>query len=153
MRRVVITGIGAVTPLGNSVKEFWNNIVAGKSVAGPITKVDASKFKTQFACEVKDFDGEKYFDKKDLRKYDLFSQYAVAAAEEAVNSSQIDFSSLSEEERSDIGVIWASGNGGINTFEEQVADYYCGDGVPRFSPFFVPKKIEDIAAGVISIRY
>jgi 3-oxoacyl-[acyl-carrier-protein] synthase II len=153
MRRVVITGIGAVTPLGNSVKEFWDNIVAGKSVAGPITKFDASKFKTHFACEVKDFDGEKYFDKKDLRKYDLFSQYAVAAAEEAVNSSQIDFSALSEEERSDIGVIWASGNGGINTFEEQVAEYYCGDGVPRFSPFFVPKKIEDIAAGVISIRY
>jgi 3-oxoacyl-[acyl-carrier-protein] synthase II len=153
MRRVVITGIGAITPLGNSVKEFWDNIVVGKSSAAPITKFDASKFKTQFACEVKDFDGEKYFEKKDVRKYDLFSQYAVAAVEEAVNSGQIDFSAFSEEERNDIGVIWASGNGGINTFEEQVGQFYAGDGVPRFSPFFVPKKIEDIAAGIISIRY
>lgn len=153
MRRVVITGIGAVTPLGNSVKEFWDNIVAGKSAAAPITKFDASKFKTRFACEVKNFDGEKYFEKKDLRKYDLFSQYAVAATEEAVKSGQIDFSSFSDEERNDIGVIWASGNGGISTFEEQVAEYYCGDGTPRFSPFFVPKKIEDIAAGIISIKY
>ncbi|MEO8711977.1 MAG: beta-ketoacyl-ACP synthase II [Parafilimonas sp.] len=153
MRRVVITGIGAVTPLGNSVKEFWDNIIAGKSAAVPITKFDASKFKTRFACEVKDFDGGKYFEKKDLRKYDLFSQYAVAATEEAVKSGQIDFSTFSEEERSDIGVIWASGNGGISTFEEQVAEYYCGDGTPRFSPFFVPKKIEDIAAGIISIKY
>ncbi len=153
MRRVVITGIGAITPLGNSVKEFWDNIVAGKSSAAPITKFDASKFKTQFACEVKGFDGEKYFGKKDVRKYDLFSQYAVAAVEEAVNSGQIDFAAFSEEERNDIGVIWASGNGGINTFEEQVGQFYSGDGIPRFSPFFVPKKIEDIAAGIISIRY
>src|ERR1700750_1501994 len=106
MRRVVITGIGAITPLGNSVAEFWENIVAGKSSAAPITKFNASKYKTQFACEVKDFDGEKYFDKKDLRKYDLFSQYAVAAAEEAVNSANIDFSSYSEEERADVGLIW-----------------------------------------------
>jgi 3-oxoacyl-[acyl-carrier-protein] synthase II len=153
MRRVVITGIGAITPLGNSVSEFWDNIVAGKSAAAPITKFDASKFKTRFACEVKGFDGEKYFEKKDLRKYDLFSQYAVAATEEAIKSGQIDFSSFSEEERNDIGVIWASGNGGISTFEEQVAEYYRGDGTPRFSPFFVPKKIEDIAAGIISIKY
>src|ERR1700739_1885806 len=108
MRRVVITGIGAVTPLGNSVKEFWDNIVAGKSAAAPITKFDASKFKTRFACEVKNFNGEKYFEKKDLRKYDLFSQYAVSAAEEAVASGQIHFSSFSDEERADIGVIWAS---------------------------------------------
>ena len=153
MRRVVITGIGAITPLGNSFSEFWDNIVGGKSAAAPITKFDASKFKTRFACEVKGFDGEKYFEKKDLRKYDLFSQYAVAATEEAVKSGQIDFSSFSQEERNDIGVIWASGNGGISTFEEQVAEYYCGDGTPRFSPFFVPKKIEDIAAGIISIKY
>jgi len=153
MTRVVITGIGVVTPLGNSVKEFWDNIIAGKSAAEPITKFDASKFKTQFACEVRNFNGEKYFDKKDLRKYDLFSQYAVAAAEEAAASGQINFSDFPEEERNDIGVIWASGNGGISTFEEQVAEYYCGDGTPRFSPFFVPKKIEDIAAGIISIRY
>ena len=153
MRRVVITGIGAVTPLGNSVKEFWANALAGKTVAGPITKWDASKFKTQFACEVKNFDPEKYFEKKDIRKYDPFSQYAVAAAEEAVKSGNIDFDSFSEEERLEMGVIWASGNGGISTFEEQAAEYYTGDGIPRFSPFFVPKKIEDIAAGIISIRY
>jgi 3-oxoacyl-[acyl-carrier-protein] synthase II len=153
MRRVVITGIGAVTPLGNSVQEFWTNILAGKSSAAPITKFDASKFKTRFACEVKDFSGEKYFDKKEIRKYDLFSQYAVATAEEAVASAGIDFATFSEEERSDIGVIWASGNGGVNTFEEQVSEFYRSDGIPRFSPFFVPKKIEDIAAGIISIRY
>jgi len=152
MRRVVITGIGAVTPLGNSVAEFWDNLVAGKSAAGPITKFDASKFKTQFACEVKNFDGEKYFERKELRKYDLFSQYAVAASEEAARSGQIDFSAFSEEERMDIGVIWGSGNGGISTFEEQISEYAKGDGTPRFSPFFVPKRIEDIAAGIISIR-
>jgi len=152
MRRVVITGIGAITPLGNSVKEFWDNIVAGKSSAAPITKFDASKYKTQFACEVKNFNGEKYFDKKELRKYDLFSQYAVAATEEAVTGAGLDFSVLSEEEREDIGVIWGSGNGGIGTFEEQVSNLYIGDGT-KFSPFFVPKKIEDIAAGIISIRY
>jgi 3-oxoacyl-[acyl-carrier-protein] synthase II len=153
MRRVVITGIGAVTPLGNSVKEFWENIIAGKSVAGPITHFNAEKFKTQFACEVKNFNAEKYFDKKDIRKYDLFSQYAVAATEEAVKSGNIDFASFSQEEKLDTGVIWASGNGGISTFEEQAAEYYTGDGIPRFSPFFVPKRIEDIAAGIISIRY
>src|SRR4051812_9895491 len=119
MRRVVITGIGAVTPLGNSVKESWEKLVAGKSAAGPITKFDPAKFKTRFACEVKNFSAEKFFDKKDLRKYDLFSQYAVVAAEEAVASGQINFSDFSDEERADIGVIWASGNGGISTFEEQ----------------------------------
>src|SRR6478735_924861 len=153
MRRVVVTGIGAVTPLGNSVKDFWENIIAGKSAAGPITRFNASKFKTQFACEVKNFDPEKYFDKRDIKKYDPFSQYAVASVEEAVASGNIDFSSFSDEERADMGVIWGSGNGGIITFEEQVAQFFTGDGTPRYSPFFVPKKIEDIAAGIISIRY
>ena len=153
MRRVVVTGLGAITPLGNSVEEFWENIVAGKSGAAPITKFNAEKFKTRFACEVKNFNGEKYFEKKELRKYDLFSQYAVAAVEEAVTKGKINFSSFSEEERSDIGVIWGSGNGGISTFEEQTASFALGDGTPHFSPFFVPKKIEDIAAGIISIRY
>jgi len=145
--------MGAITPLGNSVKEFWNNIVSGKSAAGPITKFDASKFKTQFACEVKGFNGENYFERKDLRKYDLFSQYAIAAVEEAVSDAGLDFSTFSDQQRSDFGVIWASGNGGIITFEEQLKEFYRGDGVPRFSPFFVPKRIEDIAAGIISIRY
>lgn len=153
MRRVVVTGLGAVTPLGNSVQEFWTNIVAGKSGAAMITKFNPEKFKTRFACEVKNFNGEKYFEKKEMRKYDLFSQYAVAAVDEAITNGQINFSSFSEEERSDIGVIWASGNGGISTFEEQVSEFALGDGTPRFSPFFVPKKIEDIAAGIISIRY
>lgn len=153
MRRVVITGLGAITPLGNTVDEFWSNITAGKSSAAPLTKFDPAKFKTRFACEVKNFEGEKYFDKKDVRKYDLFSQYAVAAVAEAVKSAGINFSLLPEEERNDIGVIWASGNGGIMTFEEQVGQFYTSDGTPRFSPFFVPKKIEDIAAGIISIQY
>jgi 3-oxoacyl-[acyl-carrier-protein] synthase II len=153
MIRVVVTGLGAITPLGNSVEEFWNNIIAGKSGAATITKFNPEKFKTKFACEVKNFNGEKYFEKKELRKYDLFSQYAVAAVEEAVTNGKIDFSSFSEEERADIGVIWGSGNGGISTFEEQVSQYALGDGTPHFSPFFVPKKIEDIAAGIISIRY
>ena len=153
MIRVVITGMGAITPLGNSVKEFWNNIVSGKSAAAPITKFDASKFKTQFACEVKGFNGEDYFERKDLRKYDLFSQYAIAAVDEAVSDAGLDFSAFSDHQRSEFGVIWASGNGGIITFEEQLKEFYRGDGVPRFSPFFVPKRIEDIAAGIISIRY
>jgi len=153
MIRVVITGMGAITPLGNSVKEFWNNIVSGKSAAAPITKFDASKFKTQFACEVKGFNGEDYFERKDLRKYDLFSQYAIAAVDEAVSDAGLDFSAFSDQQRSEFGVIWASGNGGIITFEEQLKEFYRGDGVPRFSPFFVPKRIEDIAAGIISIRY
>jgi len=153
MRRIVITGLGAVTPLGNSVEEFWKNIAAGKSGAAIITKFNAEKFKTRFACEVKDFNGENFFEKKELRKYDLFSQYAVAAVEEAVTNGKIDFSAFSEEERNDTGVIWGSGNGGISTFEEQVSEYARGDGTPHFSPFFVPKKIEDIAAGIISIRY
>src|SRR5688572_6217793 len=113
MRRVVITGLGAITPLGNSVEEFWKNIVLGKSGAAPITKFDTTKFKTQFGCEVKNFDIEKYVDKKESRKYDLFTQYAIAASDEAIKDSKLDFSNMSVEERADVGVIWASGNGGI----------------------------------------
>jgi 3-oxoacyl-[acyl-carrier-protein] synthase II len=153
MKRVAITGLGAITPLGNSVNEFWNNIVAGKSGAGPITKFDASKFKTQFACEVKDFNIEAYVDKKEARKYDLFTQYAIAATEEAVKDAGLDFAAMPQSERFDVGVIWASGNGGIGTFEEQLNEFHSGDGTPRFNPFFIPKMIIDIAAGVLSIRY
>src|SRR6185312_2793661 len=153
MRRVVITGLGAVTPLGNSIEEFWKNLVLGKSGAATINKFNPEKFKTQFACEVKNFDGEKYFEKKELRKYDLFSQYAVAAVDEAIANGKIDFSSFSEEERTEVGVIWGSGNGGISTFEQQVTEFATGNGMPHFSPFFVPKIISDIAAGVISIRH
>lgn len=153
MKRVAITGLGAITPLGNSVPEFWGNILAGKSGAGPITKFDASKFKTQFACEVKDFDIANYVDKKEARKYDLFTQYAIAATDEAVKDAGLDFSAMPLEDRFEVGVIWASGNGGIGTFEEQLSEFHSGDGTPRFNPFFIPKMIIDIAAGVLSIRY
>lgn len=153
MKRVVITGLGAITPLGNSVDEFWDNILAGKSAAGPITKFDASKFKTRFACEVKDFNIEEYIDKKEVKKYDLFTQYAIAAADQAIKDSGIDFSQMEEVDRYDVGVIWASGNGGIATFENQLHEYIKGDGTPRFSPYFIPKLIVDIAAGAISIKH
>src|SRR5690606_8475966 len=152
MTRVVITGMGAITPLGNDVKTFWNNIIKGVSGAGPITKFDASKFKTRFACEVNGFDPLDYLDKKEVRKYDLFTQYAIAASDQAINDAGLDFSSMQESQRYDIGVIWASGNGGMGTFEEQVKEYYLGDGTPRFNPYFIPKIIANIAAGVISIR-
>ncbi|RFM28458.1 beta-ketoacyl-ACP synthase II [Deminuibacter soli] len=153
MKRVVVTGLGAITPLGNSVNEFWQNILAGKSGAGPITKFDSSKFKTQFACEVKGFDATVYLEKKEIKKYDLFTQYAIAASDEAIRDAGIDFSSMSTADRAEAGVIWASGNGGIGTFEEQLKEFYAGDGTPRFNPYFIPKMIADIAAGVISIRH
>lgn len=153
MKRVVITGLGAITPLGNSVAEFWQNITEGKSGAGPITKFDPSLFKTRFAHEVRDFDPEKYFERKEIRKYDLFTQYAVAASDEALADSGLDLESLTDAQRAEIGVIWASGNGGISTFEEQLEEFGKGNGTPRFNPFFIPKMIVDIAAGVISIRH
>jgi len=152
MKRVVITGLGAITPLGNSVKEFWENIIAGKSAAAPITKFDTSKFKTTFGCEVKDFRAEDHIEKKEIKKYDMFTQYAIAATDEAIKDAGLDFHNMSEEERYEVGVIWASGNGGISTFEEQLKEFNKGDGTPRFSPYFIPKMIVDIAAGVISIR-
>lgn len=153
MKRVAITGLGAITPLGNSVQEFWENIVAGKSGAGPLTKFDASKFKTRFGCEVKNFDPTEYIDKKEVKKYDLFSQYAIAASDQAIKDAGLDFTAMPEEQRYDVGVIWASGNGGIGTFEEQLKEFYAGDGTPRFNPYFIPKMIVDIAAGAISIRH
>ncbi|WP_379084874.1 beta-ketoacyl-ACP synthase II [Pedobacter sp. UC225_65] len=153
MKRVVITGLGAITPLGNSVNEFWENIIAGKSAAGPITKFDSSKFKTHFACEVKDFNIEAYLDKKEIKKYDLFTQYAIAASDQAIKDSGLDFTTMDETERYKVGVIWATGNGGISTFESQLKEFNAGDGTPRFSPYFIPKMIVDIAAGVISIRH
>ncbi len=153
MKRVVITGLGALTPLGNSVNEFWQNIVDGKSGAGPITKFDTAKFKTHFACEVKGFNAEAYIDKKEIKKYDLFTQYAIAASDDAIKDAGLDFASMTEEERYEVGVIWASGNGGIGTFEDQLREFHTGDGTPRFNPYFIPKMIVDIAAGVISIRH
>jgi 3-oxoacyl-[acyl-carrier-protein] synthase II len=153
MKRVAITGLGAITPLGNSVSQFWQNIVAGKSGAALITKFDASKFKTRFGCEVKGFDPTQYIDKKEVKKYDLFTQYAIAACDQAILDAKLDFSRMDEMERYEVGVIWGSGNGGIGTFEEQLKDFNTGDGTPRFNPYFIPKMIVDIAAGVISIRH
>lgn len=153
MKRVAITGLGAITPLGNSVSEFWQNIVAGKSGAAPITKFDTSKYKTHFACELKHFDATKYIDKKEIKKYDLYTQYAIAASDQAIQDAQLDFTQMDDAQLSEVGVIWASGNGGIGTFEEQLKEFYAGDGTPRFSPYFIPKMIVDIAAGVISIRH
>ena len=153
MKRVVITGLGAITPLGNSVNEFWQNIISGKSGAGPITKFDATKFKTRFACEVKSFNAEEWIDKKELKKYDLFTRYAVAASDQAIKDADLDFTKMTKTARNEVGVIWASGNGGIGTFEEQLREFHSGDGTPRFNPYFIPKMIVDIAAGVISIRH
>jgi 3-oxoacyl-[acyl-carrier-protein] synthase II len=153
MKRVVVTGLGAITPLGNSVDEFWENILAGKSGAGPLTKFDTSKFKTHFGCEVKGFNPEDYIEKKELKKYDLFTQYAVAASDQAIKQAGLDFSQMPEIERYEVGVIWGTGNGGIGTFEDQLREFHGGDGTPRFNPYFIPKMIVDIAAGVISIRH
>lgn len=150
IKRVVITGLGALTPIGNDVDSFWNNLKEGKSGAGPITKFDASKFKTNFACELKDFDAKAHFDVKEIRKYDPFSQYALVAVRQAVADGNIDFSTLN---RDRIGVIWGSGNGGIQTFQDQMIEYCEGDGTPRFTPFFIPRILVDIAAGIISMEY
>ena len=151
LKRVVVTGLGAITPVGNSVPEFWENLVNGVSGAGPITHFDASLFKTQFACEVKNFDVTKYIDRKEARKMDLYTQYAVAVAKEAVSDSGLD---VEKEDLNRIGVIFGAGIGGIHTFEEEVGNYYTRQEMgPKFNPFFIPKMISDIAAGQISIMY
>lgn len=150
MRRVVITGLGALTPIGNNVEDFWQSLMKGQSGAGPITKFDASKFKTRFACELKNFDPLDYMEKSVVRKYDLFTQYALASVDQAVKQANINFEAL---DRTRIGVIWGSGNGGISTFQDQITEFIAGDGTPRFNPYFIPKMIVDIAAGVISIKY
>lgn len=149
-RRVVITGLGALTPIGNNVPDFWNNMKAGKSGAAPITKFDTSKFKTTFACEVKGYNPSEHFDVKEIRKYDPFSQYALVAVREAVADAGINFEELN---RDRIGVIWGSGNGGIQTFQDQMKEYSAGDGTPRFTPFFIPRILVDIASGIISMEY
>jgi len=153
MKRVAITGLGVISPLGNSVNEFWQNIIEGKSGAGPITKFDASKFKTRFGCEVKGFHPEEFFEKKEIKKYDLFSLYAMVASDQALADAGLNSATMPMEELYNTGVIWASGNGGIGTFEEQLKEYFTGDGTPRFNPYFIPKMIVDIAAGAISIRH
>lgn len=150
LKRVVITGMGAITPLGNSVDEFWKNIVAGKSGVDLITKFDTTNFKTKFAAEVKGFHAAAYFEKNEARKYDLFTQYAVAAAEEAIKHAGLNFDTLNKNK---IGVIWGSGNGGILTFQDQLEDFFKGNKTPRFNPYFIPKIIADIPSGIISIRH
>jgi 3-oxoacyl-[acyl-carrier-protein] synthase II len=150
MRRVVITGIGALTPIGNNLNDYWTNLKNGVSGAAPITKFDTSKFKTTFACELKNFDPKEHFDVKEIRKYDSFSQYALVAVAEAIENGNIDFDTLNKDR---IGVIWGSGNGGIQTFQDQMMEFCNGDGTPRFTPYFIPRILVDIASGIISIKY
>ncbi len=150
LKRVVVTGLGALTPIGNNVSDYWNSLSNGVSGAAPITRFDVSKFKTQFACEVKNFDPLQFIDKKEVRRLDPFVQYALAASQEAIDDSAISIDALNPDR---IGVIWASGIGGINSFFNEVVEYAKGDGTPRFSPFFIPKVIVDIAAGHISMRF
>lgn len=150
MRRVVVTGLGALTPIGNNIEEYWNGLVNGVSGAAPITHFDASQAKTQFACELKNFDGNKFFDRKEIRKYDKFAQYGIVAADQAMTDSGINLENLDKDRA---GVIWASGIGGIITFQEEITSFAKGDGALRFSPFFIPKMIADICAGHISIKY
>jgi 3-oxoacyl-[acyl-carrier-protein] synthase II len=150
LKRVVITGMGALTPIGNTLTEYWDALIAGKSGAAPITQFDASLFKTQFACEVKGFNVEDHIDKKEARKLDQFSQYAMVSATEAM----VDAALMESNPNLDrIGVIWGSGVGGLKTFQEEAKSFFAGDGTPRFNPFFIPKMIADIAAGHISIKY
>lgn len=150
LKRVVVTGLGALTPVGNNVSDYWKSLSNGVSGAAPITRFDVSKFKTQFACEVKNFDPLQFIDKKEVRRLDPFVQYALASSQEAVDDSGISAQSLNPDR---IGVIWASGIGGITSFYNEVAEFAKGDGTPRFSPFFIPKVIVDIAAGHISMRF
>jgi 3-oxoacyl-[acyl-carrier-protein] synthase II len=150
MRRVVVTGIGALTPLGKNLHEYWEGLINGVSGANLITHFDTEKFKTKFACEIKGYDSKNYFDRKEANKLDLYSQYALIATDEALTDSALNLEKVDKER---IGVIWASGIGGIETFYLAIKDYVLGDGTPRFSPFFIPKMISDIAAGSISIKY
>lgn len=149
LKRVVVTGLGALTPIGNNVPAYWNALISGVSGAAPITHFDASKFKTQFACEVKGFNPEDHFDRKEARKLDLFSQYALVTVAEAVKDAGI--TDALDHDR--IGVIWGSGIGGLKTFQDECFAFALGDGTPRFNPFFIPKMIADIASGHISITY
>ncbi|MBD1423314.1 beta-ketoacyl-ACP synthase II [Sphingobacterium chuzhouense] len=150
LKRVVVTGLGALTPLGNDVSSYWDGLVNGVSGAAPITHFDASKFKTQFACEVKGFDPHNHMDRKEARKVDPFVQYAIASTDEAVKDAGLEFDKL---DRNRIGVIWGAGIGGLTTFTEEVANFVRGGGIPRFNPFFIPKMLIDIAPGHISMRY
>ena len=151
LKRVVVTGLGAITPLGNNVSDLWNNLINGVSGAGPITHFDALPFKTRFACEVKNFDPANYFDPKEARKLDMYAQFSLAAAKEAIEDSKLDLEKIDKQE---VGVIFSSGIGGIRTFEQEVGYFFANkEQGPKFNPFFIPKMISDIAAGQISIQY
>ena len=150
LKRVVVTGLGALTPLGNDVDTYWSNLIKGVSGAGPITRFDPEHFKTRFACEVKGYDPLDHFDRKEVRKMDLFTQYAMVAATQAMDDSGLDLETINKRRA---GVIWGSGIGGLRTFQDEVETFAGGTGVPRFNPFFIPKMIADISAGLISIKY
>ena len=150
LRRVVVTGLGALTPIGNDVMSYWDGLVSGKSGADYITYFDTSKFKTQFACELKGYDPLNHFERKEARKLDKFAQYALVCSEEAIQDSKLDLDSI---DKTRVGVIWGSGIGGLETFQNEVTAYAEGDGTPRYNPFFIPQIIPDIAPGVISIKY
>jgi len=151
LRRVVVTGLGAITPIGKNAREYWQGLINGVSGAAPIVKFDASKFKTRFACEVKDFNAEDYFDRKEARKYDIYTHYGLVSSDEAIRDAGIGEEGAVDKTR--VGVIWASGIGGLDTLIYEVSGYLNGDGVPRYNPFFILKMIADITAGHISIRY
>ncbi|MEO8732786.1 MAG: beta-ketoacyl synthase N-terminal-like domain-containing protein, partial [Flavobacteriales bacterium] len=151
LRRVVVTGLGALTPNGNTLEEYWEGLVSGRSGAAPITNFDASKFKTRFACEVKGFDPTAFMDRKEARKMDPFGQFAVVASDEAMRD--LGWTPESDRERERMGVIWGSGIGGLLTFQEECVNFGRGDGTPRFNPFFIPKMIADSSSGLISMRH
>ncbi|MFM9825793.1 beta-ketoacyl-ACP synthase II [Flavobacterium sp.] len=150
LRRVVVTGLGALTPIGNNIQEYWTGLINGVSGAAPITYFDASKFKTQFACELKNFNVEDFIDRKEARKMDRYAQYAMVSSEEAMNDANFDLNTIDKDRA---GVIWGSGIGGLETFQIEVLNFAAGDGTPKFNPFFIPKMIGDIACGHISIKY
>ncbi|MDZ7613035.1 MAG: beta-ketoacyl-ACP synthase II [Flavobacteriaceae bacterium] len=150
LKRVVVTGLGALTPIGNTVKDYWNGLINGVSGAAPITYFDAALFKTQFACELKNFVAEDFMDRKEARKMDRFTQYALVASDEAILDAGLDFTKI---DTNRVGVIWGAGIGGLETFQNEVLYFGSGDGTPRFNPFFIPKMIADIAPGQISIKH
>ncbi|MEG0851567.1 MAG: beta-ketoacyl-ACP synthase II [Flavobacterium sp.] len=150
MKRVVITGLGTINPLGSTIADFWNNAINGKSSAGIITRFNASKFRTQIACEIKDFKPETYLDRNEIKRSDLFTQYALYSASQALEDSGLDIAQM---DPFDIGVIWGVGQGGMETFEQEVENYVTGNYVPRFSPFFVPRLIVNMASGMISMKF
>lgn len=150
LKRVVVTGIGALTPIGNTAGDFWQNLLNGVSGAAPITRFDVTKFRTRFACEVKNFDPLNFIDRKEVKRIDRFTQYALVASDEAIRDAGLDNATLNKDR---VGVIWGSGVGGLDVFHEEIIAFAKGDGTPRFNPFYVPKMIIDIAAGLISMRW